>query len=95
VDFLGHIRGHWGHYRRHRIEDLVVISANYKHTIYFHQIAHSGKGSYNRSSLDTPQVIGIDPHNSGPELRAICFDTSVVPCLGSSALHGKCMGCLL
>jgi hypothetical protein len=28
-------------------------------------------------------------HNSGPELRATCFDTSVVPCLGFSALLGK------
>jgi hypothetical protein len=36
VDFLGQIREHWGHYRYHRIEGLVVISANCEHIIYFH-----------------------------------------------------------
>ena len=29
------------------------------------------------------------PHDFGPELRAICFNTSMVPCLGSWKTHFK------
>jgi hypothetical protein len=36
VDFLGQIREHWGHYRSHRIEDLVIRSANRERIIYSH-----------------------------------------------------------
>jgi hypothetical protein len=36
VDFLGQIREHWGHYCSHRIEDLVIRSANRERIIYSH-----------------------------------------------------------
>jgi hypothetical protein len=48
-----------------------------------HRISDNCAGHGNR------QIPVQHPHDFGPELRAICFNTSVVPCLGSWKTHFK------